>query len=241
MTDTPPTQAKPAHPRRIGQVEVDGRLGWRKQVETLGLSLRLRKGDPQKGFDREKNTYLSVQGQGLPVPDLLDVGEDYFVTADAGQNLNRLRKANTASPAVFHNALVEAATALAHLHAGGFCHGRPALKDICWQDGRVTFIDLDRAGPGSADGQGYARDILIFFFSAITETGGTGPEIAAAARAYRHADTGGHWDRAVARAQRLNRYRWALAPLSKLLKNKREFRAILPFLGFMTREPAVLP
>lgn len=235
MTQTAPDSLQPSKPRRVGQVEVDGRPGWRKEVETLRLSLRLRKGDPRKGFEREKATYLSLQGKGLPVPELLDVGEDFFVTADAGINLNRIRKANLETPEVFHKALADGAAALARLHNGGFCHGRPALKDICWQDGTITFIDLDNARPGDMDGRGYARDLLIFLFTAISETGGVGPEISAAARAYQEADTQGVWALAVARAKRLNRWRWALWPVVKLLNGKREFRAILPFLDFMTK------
>lgn len=233
MIDTPtqPIDSSLIGAARIGQVEINGRTGWLKRPEKLGLSLRLRKGDPQKGFEREKQTYLALQGKGLPVADLLAVGEDYFVTADAGIAVNRLRRDTLDQPEIFHDVLCESAVALARLHGAGYCHGRPALKDICWNDGRVTFIDLDRTKPGSD--RGYALDVLVFFFNAIAETGGAGPEIRAARDSYRQNDPDGHWDKAVAMAARLRTMSWPLKPLTKALNNKKEFRAITPFLRFM--------
>ena len=98
----------------------------------------------------------------------------------------------------------------------------------------VTFIDLENTGRGGAKGKKFARDVLIFVFSAIAETRGAGPEVSAAAKAYQGKDLSGVWEQAVARANGLNRYRWLLAPVSETLKNKREFHAIRPFLKFMT-------
>lgn len=233
MTDqtSPPIDSSVIGAARIGPVEIDGRKGWLKRPEKLGLSLRLRKGDPEKGFQREKQIYLALQGKGLPVADLLAVGEDYFVTADAGSAVNRLRKNTLDQPEVFHEVLCESAKALAQLHAAGYVHGRPALKDICWQDGKVTFIDLDRTRHGTD--RGYALDILVFFFNAIAETGGVGPDIRAARDAYRLGDPAGHWERAVQLSERLRAASWVLSPLSKALNSKKEFRAITPFLRFM--------
>ncbi|WP_299355078.1 hypothetical protein [uncultured Shimia sp.] len=235
MTQTSQTNgAKNKQFDRIGQVEVDGRVGWRKEPETLSLSLRLRKGDPAKGFEREKATYIALQGKGLPIPELLDSGDGFFVIADAGTNLNRVRMHTIDTPEVFHRALSDGATALARLHSAGYCHGRPALRDICWEDGCITFIDLDRTRPGTEDGRCYGLDILIFFFNTIAQTGGVGPEVLAAREAYRAADTTGNWQHAVARAKRLRPLAALLSPLSKKFKKKREFRSIQPTIAFFT-------
>lgn len=120
MKHASPSQTQSPKAHHISRVEVDGRLGWRKQVESLGFSLRLCKGDPTKSFETEKANYLSCQKRGLPVPEFLDVGDGYFVTADAGSSLAQLRKLTLESPEIFQQALVDAAGALARLHQAGF-------------------------------------------------------------------------------------------------------------------------
>lgn len=231
MTQTNPQKAKQP---RIERVEIDGRAGWLKRPEKLGLSLRLRKGDPQEGFKRELQTYRDLQGRDLPIPELLDDGDDFFVVADAGPNLNRIFRDTSDTPEVFHNALAKAARALARLHEQTYCHGRPALKDICWDGTSITFIDLDRARPGDPKGKGYALDVLIFFFSAISVTDGVRTEVIHARDAYKQADAAGNWQRAVRLARRLRYLAWALTPITMFLQSKREFRAIAPTLRFMT-------
>lgn len=94
----------------------------------------------------------SVQGEaarlqrwraaGLPVPELLEAGREYFVTADAGQSLRSwLREEGDA--ALRLKAVTHAARALGELHRTGFCHGRPFLKDIVFDGRQVTFVDLE--------------------------------------------------------------------------------------------------
>lgn len=79
---------------------------------------------------------------GLPAAQLLEVGADHFVTADAGLPLRTWLR-NETSPARRLDAVMLAARALGQLHRQGFCHGRPFLKDIVYDGLQVTFIDLE--------------------------------------------------------------------------------------------------
>ncbi|MDK3018465.1 BUD32 family EKC/KEOPS complex subunit [Pseudodonghicola flavimaris] len=219
---------------RVEPVEIDGRRAWLKRPEQLSGRMRLQKGDPVAAFDRERQAYRALQGKGLPIPEILDEGPDYVVTLDAGPTLTQLKTLTADRPEVFDAAMIDAARALGRFHRAGYSHGRPALKDICWQDGKVVFIDLERSPAEPAGLDACARDVMVFFFSAISETGGAGPAVIAAREAYRAEAPNGVWPRACARSRalRLRGLQMMLSPFLVFLRNKREFRAISPFFAF---------
>jgi tRNA A-37 threonylcarbamoyl transferase component Bud32 len=108
---------------------------------------------------------------GLPAAELLDVGADYFVTADAGQPLRTWLREEK-SPASRMKAVTLAARSLGQLHRQGFCHGRPFLKDIVYDGRQVTFIDLEE-DPTEVMSLGTAqvRDLMLFVMSCAASLG----------------------------------------------------------------------
>ncbi|SHI88759.1 hypothetical protein SAMN05444000_103293 [Shimia gijangensis] len=229
------TSHHPAKPR-IERVEIDGQAGWLKRPETLSRRMRLQKGDSTAAFQKEKEAYRRFSTLGLPVPSLLAEGEDFFVTAESGTILVSILRDFGAESTQFQTAVGCAAEALAQFHVMGFSHGRPALKDICWDQTKITFIDLERVDPSRDNKKGYALDVLVFFFSLIAETGGTGPVVQAAKQRYQNKDTLGIWQEAQRQTGKLRVLAFVLAPLIWLLRGKREFGAIGPFLKFFSKQ-----
>ena len=74
-------------PLRVQRVVVDGTAYWVKQRETLGLRLRLQKGDAARAFDAERAGLHALAGRGLPVARIVAEGPDFFATADHGPTL----------------------------------------------------------------------------------------------------------------------------------------------------------
>ncbi len=66
----------------------------------------------------------------------------YMVTLDGGPTLKNWLDSEK-SEAEKEELLTGAGAALASLHAADIVHGRPALRDICWQKGKFTFLDWE--------------------------------------------------------------------------------------------------
>lgn len=210
---------------RVQRLTWGGRAFWLKRPEARRKSLRwrLQKGDPLAAFGRERAGLAAARDLGAPVPRLLAAGPDYLVLEDAGPTLAALlaEGAPAAGPAV-----TEAAAALGRLHARGLAHGRPYLRDLCWDGARVTMIDLESFRPRNGAGR-QGRDAVLFFASLLSAPGGAAlfPPALAAWRT-----------EAPAAAQRAAR-RWvavlrALVPLARpLLRLRRGSREVTGYLA----------
>lgn len=74
---------------RVGRLEQAGKLYWVKKEEKLGLRMRLQKGNPHRAFEADRTGLLRMSERGgVPTPRLVDEGENYFVTEDAGTPLS---------------------------------------------------------------------------------------------------------------------------------------------------------
>ncbi|MGO4907715.1 serine/threonine protein phosphatase [Pseudorhodobacter sp. W20_MBD10_FR17] len=206
----------------------DGRKVWLKRAERLTGRMRLQKGSGMKGFAREWGGLHLLGGLGLPVAPILAEGPDWFVSPDLGQTLRRLMW----EPSVGNTAIFAAAgTALAKLHLASYRHGRPAIRDLCWDGRAVHFIDLERFSDVKSDPRGLAIDLMIFAHSLIADglkapAGTAQPLQNAAFTAYR-ALAPGIWAQAGVTAGWL---RW-LGPVSRLKPDTREWQAIGPTLA----------
>jgi tRNA A-37 threonylcarbamoyl transferase component Bud32 len=129
------------------------------------------------------------------------------------------------------------ALALAKLHLAGHRHGRPAIRDICWDGNAARFIDLERFTPGKASLNARSVDLIIFVHSLFADalkpqTGQATRDRDAALETYRRAAPE-IW----ARAGRIARWVSLLGPLSRLAGSGREMRAIAPSLAYLRRGP----
>jgi tRNA A-37 threonylcarbamoyl transferase component Bud32 len=95
---------------------------------------------PQQRFDLELQHLREFSDLGLPVPQLVEATNDYFITKAAGQQLTR--------PQPFPNKalLTQAFDLLGQFHQADVIHGRPAMRDILVnEEGKLTYIDLEEA------------------------------------------------------------------------------------------------
>lgn len=173
----------PAAPS-VQRLEVGGRIFWAKRPEQRSLRWRLQKGDPRRSFARERAAWQMLDGHDLPLAPLVWSGPDCLITADAGRPVSALLADGDGDQA--GPALIGAAQALGRLHAAGFAHGRPNLKDVLWDGCRAVFIDLEKF-PLRADlAHAQRRDLLLFAFSAHAVAGRRSRQIDRALAAYVH-------------------------------------------------------
>lgn len=158
--------------RRITRLDWQGHTVWLKRPEApRSLRWRLQKGDPARAFRREAEGLRALAAAGVPVPEVLDAGPDFLFLADAGPTLAALMADPARPEAGIAAAVTAAARALGRLHAGGLAHGRPYLRDLCWNGARITLIDFERHRPrASGLRQGY--DLVLFLASLLADPRG---------------------------------------------------------------------
>lgn len=149
---------------RIGSfLGADGSRFWLKQVEHHGWRGRLTKGSGLRSFEKDRRGLRALAAAGVPVAQILAEGPDFFVTPDLGPTLQALL--DGPHGAARQAAFAAAGAALARLHRRGLCHGRPALRDTCWDGTTARFIDLERFSPRRTGPRAYAADLLVFLWS----------------------------------------------------------------------------
>lgn len=182
---------------RVSKIEYDGRTIWVKKQEKLSLRMRLQKGDAQDAFIAERDAMHRLYQAGVPVPAIVAEGPDYFATPDCGPSLKNLLQGMLGSATGHTQAFEAAGKQLALMHAKHLSHGRPSIKDICWQDGRITFLDFERFHSKRNTPKGHMQDLVMMVFSTYAVTGRDCPEIEALIKGYRTHDPADIWQAAV--------------------------------------------
>jgi hypothetical protein len=216
-------------PVRVRMLETPAGRLWLKRVENLSLRWRLQKGGGRRSFEKDREGLHVLGDAGLPVAPILAEGPDYFVTPDLGVTLRTLMS-DAGAPDDRSAAFRAAGQALATLHAQGFSHGRPAVRDLCWDGAAVRFIDMERFSARHHSPRHFAADMLVFVHSVFAAGGGEA-DLENALTAYRSA--GGPWQASIALARRL---RW-IGPLTRgllrLQPDSRELTAVEPTLAYV--------
>ena len=201
--------------KRIVSFEHQGDKYWLKQSERLTGAMRWLKAKPQAALQLEISTLTQLAKRGAPVPDLVASGEDFLVVADVGMPVNGWLNTDV-SEAEKSQILKDSASALAQLHLKGLAHGRPALRDICWDNGQVTFIDFEANQQDSDMHRQQIRDLLVYIHSLYRYIG-PHPEIAEPViAAYRAAGGESLWQ---ASKQEVTKWQWLnylIAPLKSI-------------------------
>ena len=216
-------------PVRVRMLETPAGRMWLKRVEHLSLRWRLQKGSGRRSFEKDREGLHVLGDAGLPVAPILAEGPDYFVTPDLGVTLRALMS-DTGASDDRRAAFGAAGRALAALHVQGFSHGRPAVRDLCWDGAAVRFIDMEKFSARHHSPRHFAADMLVFVHS-VFAAGGSEADLEDALTAYRSAD--GPWQASIALARRL---RW-IGPLTRgllrLKPNSRELTAVEPTLAYV--------
>jgi tRNA A-37 threonylcarbamoyl transferase component Bud32 len=204
----------------------DGRRFWLKREERLSGRLRVQKGDPAKSFAAERAGLQALAAAGLPVAGVVAEGPDWVLMPDAGPILPEVVRDSGRSDAEKLRAFAEAGRALGRLHWAGMAHGRPAVRDVCWDGQEARFIDLERFRRVRRTGFWQAADVVMFAQTAFTAWPEDGRWLDAALGAYAVNAPDG----AMAAVRRLARWLQPLGWLAKglvfLRPGSRELRAV---------------
>jgi tRNA A-37 threonylcarbamoyl transferase component Bud32 len=214
-------------PRRVRSVVLsDGRRFWLKRVERLSGRLRLQKGDPVRSFAAEREGLRALEAAGLPVAGVAAEGADWVLMPDAGPVLPEVVGDPGRGEAEKLQAFAEAGRALGRLHWAGMAHGRPAVRDVCWDGQEARFIDLERFRRAKRAGFWQAADVVMFAQTAFTAWPEDRRWLDAALGAYRVSAPEGAMDAVRRLAGWLRPVGWLAAGLAAVKPGSRELRAV---------------
>lgn len=128
--------------RRILDFTLEGQKYWIKRKLGNGRN-QLVKYSVEKEFYYEI-ARMTIAGQTHPelIPAIQVLTPDYMVTLDGGPTLKKILGSKL--PEEEKEAILEdTGAALAALHRDQIIHGRPALRDITYKDGKLTFLDWE--------------------------------------------------------------------------------------------------
>jgi tRNA A-37 threonylcarbamoyl transferase component Bud32 len=218
--------------QRVRRLDLpDGRQFWLKRVERLTGVMRAQKGDPAKAFEAERQGLHALADAGLPVAELAAEGPDWMLMPDAGPELTAVVADPCLDDAGKRAALEAAGRSLGRLHWAGLVHGRPAVRDICWDGTEARFIDLERFRPGARGGVRQAADVVMFAQTAFTQWPEDPRWLEAALATYAVSAPEGAMDRVRRLALWLAPLGWIAAGAAKLKPDSRELRAVGLTLG----------
>lgn len=210
--------------RRISSFVHDGRRYWAKRLETLKPRMRLQKGSPKAAFERERAALRALNALDGPVPRLVIDDPALLVIPHSGTNLLSLR--NHVSLEETMTALHAAGETMARLHQLGFAHGRPALRDLCWDGRKITVIDFERAKATLHSPRGRARDMVLLGFNTLAVNRGGRKAIDAILAGYRAAASDAQWHGVTRWSRHLEWMAVATAPLRLLPLPLKEVRTM---------------
>ena len=165
--------------KRILAFDFQGKKYWLKQDEKLCGFMWLLKGNANKSLNREINVLCKMNDSCAPVPklvcsqafDLKKKQLGFFVVEDSGLTIKQWLQDKDIDTEHFHQILKDSSRALAKLHMMNLVHGRPALRDICWYQGCVTFIDFESKLKNLSLIKHQARDLLLYIHSLFAYMG----------------------------------------------------------------------
>lgn len=205
---------------------IDGRRFWLKRVERLSGRLRVQKGDPAKAFAAERQGLRALADAGLPVAGVVAEGPDWVLMPDAGPILPEVVADPSQAEAEKLRAFAEAGRALGRLHWAGMAHGRPAVRDVCWDGREARFIDLERYRRAKRAGFWQAADVVMFAQTAFTLWPEDGRWLDAALASYAVSAPEGAMAAVRLLVGWLRPVGWLAAGLSVLRPRSRELRAV---------------
>ncbi|MBE2894321.1 BUD32 family EKC/KEOPS complex subunit [Spirabiliibacterium falconis] len=211
------TQLRRDNPnQRVLSFDYQGKKYWLKQLEQTAGVMRLLKGNPQRALETEIATLRRLNQVNAPCAQLVDAGEDYMVLNDVGNTVNHWLNDTNLTETEKNEIVSKCAKALADLHQKNIVHGRPALRDMGYLEGKVRFIDFESTLNQRKLTHNKIRDFLVFLHDIYRSEKASEKMVTHAISAYRQA--GGELIFQDSTAL-LQRWRW----LYYLLKPTRRF------------------
>ncbi len=235
--------------RRIHNFRFQTREYWLKQQETprpawlnwIGLLLTRATNNPlylpaidsgKDSVNSEAMRLLHLGARGMPVPPVVARGDGWFLIPGMGTAIRDLLR-NPASPESFRQQLmIQAAGALGRLHAGGFWHGKPTLRDMIWDGEQIWYVDFEE-DPGAmlSPDQCMVRDCMFMLYSLCRYLDPGDPVLQDALDAYRDAAPVHVWHGAQTLARGMNFSFYVCSTLRRLpIRDIRQTHAMLSLL-----------
>lgn len=205
--------------RRIYDFTYNGKRYWIKQPEKLSGIWLLLKPHPKESFKNELETLLDLSKYDTPVPEVVYYGDDFFVLEDAGDSVPYwMNELDDSEEEKKYSILTDVSQALIAFHQKGLVHGRPAIRDITWQPGKVTFLDFETHSNAQNSDWLIVRDMLFFFDSLCRESAISDDLIKKIADYYEaHCDPH-NWDTMIRYMKRFHWLYYLLLPFKPIAK-----------------------
>lgn len=140
----------------------EGKRYWVKfREERKTFRHRILKGNALAALAREKDLLSAFAKRDVPVPRIVAHSSECVILTDHGPDLTEVLKETSRADAI----LRRVGETLAEMHAAGVAHGRPCIRDICWDNNTVTFLDLEAGARLDAGPRRQARDLLLLVHS----------------------------------------------------------------------------
>ena len=154
---------------RIYPFQYEGKKFWLKQPEKLKGIWLLLKPRPKQSFKNELQTLLNLSEKNASVPTVFYHDENFFVLEDAGATVSQWLYDKKIDDQQKFSIIYDACLALIDLHTKNLVHGRPAIRDITWDEGKITFLDFESRSSSQNQNWLIVRDMLFFFDSLCRE------------------------------------------------------------------------
>ena len=148
--------------KRVSSFDFEGQKIWVKRPETIRHWRDAYKKLVNPGFQNEVKSLLFLNKMNAPTPKVLASGKDFLALADAGPSAKSLIKQPEMPLDEKHELLFKSGYTLGRLHTLNLAHGRPLLRDICWNGETMCLIDFERHSGKLATDWQKKQDVLIF-------------------------------------------------------------------------------
>ena len=190
--------------KRILAFDFQGKIYWLKQAEQLCGVMRILKGNANKSLNREVCALCKMSNCDAPVPkvlfsqkfDPITRRQGFVVLEDSGLTIKQWLMELNIGDEKRKQILIDSSKALAGLHKMNLTHGRPALRDICWREGCITFIDFESKVGNSTLVNRKVRDLLLYIHSLFRYLGANESFVHEVVIAYRNAGGEVIWQQA---------------------------------------------
>ncbi len=201
--------------KRISAFDFQGEKYWLKQAEKLFGFMWLLKGNANRSLNREISTLCKMNDCHAPAPklvcsqryDLKTRQQGYLVVEDSGLTVKQWLQEQKVGLEQLRIILKDSSLALADLHKMNLAHGRPALRDICWYKGCVTFIDFESKLSNLSLIKHQAKDLLVYIHSLFVYLGPDEKMVQELITEYRRAGGDAIWQEA---KQMLSFWQWLI-------------------------------
>ncbi|WP_118781428.1 hypothetical protein [Haemophilus haemolyticus] len=203
---------------RIYPFQYGGKKFWLKQPEKLKGIWLLLKPYPKQSFKNELQTLLNLVEKNAPVPIVPYHDEDFFVLEDAGATVSQWLCDKKVDNQQKFSIIYDACLALIDLHTKNLVHGRPAIRDITWDKGKVTFLDFESRSSSQNQNWLIVRDMLFFFNSLCREEDISDTFIQKVALYYQAHCEAKNWQNMMSFLQRFRWVYYLLLPFKSIAK-----------------------